>query len=199
MHVAVGRADADTALALSGYGVDPGRFSVLQRLLPTYPNETFPFGEDTPRWRKMEYGHKENWTEQNAEFAYRETINLLTRLQNANPYPTPYLYDDVFSNVLVVKKDSPEVTWMYLGIDGWFIREYYGPPFAIGDRIECRARGTNSPLVSDPNECTQDPDTSKFVVAMGAVSDKVISDGPRPTLIFASQDVEIIDVPLDDL
>jgi hypothetical protein len=198
VHVTVGNADADTALALSGYGVDPARFTVLQRLLPTYRSLFLFGGEAAIQWQKTRYGHKANWTQRNAEFAYEETINLLTRLQEANPYPTPYLYDDVFKNVLVVKRESPEITVMHWGLDGWFTREEYGLSFVVGDRIECRARGTNG-IVMDPAECDEDPEACKFVVAIDAVSDKlIVHDSMRPTLIFSREDVEIEDMEINE-
>jgi len=199
VHVNVGDADADTALALSGYGVDPARFIVLQRLLPTYTNLWLLGIDDAPQWKKTRYGHKANWTKRNAEFAYEETINLLTRLQEANPYPTPYLYDDVFRNVLVVKRNSPDVTVMRWSLDGWYNPQDYRPPmFAVGERIECRARGTNG-VVLDPADCDEDPETCKLVVAMDAVCDKYPAvDGMHPTLIFQREDVEIEDVEINE-
>jgi hypothetical protein len=195
VHVTVGHADADTALELSGYGVDPARFIVLQRLLPFCTDFPVFKDENKPQWKKTQYGHKANWTKQNAEFAYDETINLLTRLQHANPYPTPYLYEDVFESELVVTRDSPEVTVMSRSLDEWYVREEYGLSFAAGERIRCRARGAASTNITDPAECTEDPENSRFVVAMNPASDKIIAtDGVPLTLVFRREDVEIIDV-----
>jgi hypothetical protein len=194
VHVTVGRADADTALALSGYGVDPGKFIALQRLLPSGAG-MYGLGL-TPQWKKTDYGHKANWTRQNAEFAYEETINLLTRLQQANPYPAPLLFDDVFETDLVVTRDSPEVTVMHWSLDGWYVREEYGLSFFAGDRIRCKARGASNANI-EPAECTEDPENSKFVVAINAECNKVTADGGiLPTLIFRREDVEIIDVEI---
>ncbi|MCU1333234.1 MAG: hypothetical protein JWM08_2226 [Candidatus Angelobacter sp.] len=199
VHVNVGDPDAETALALSGYGVDPARFMVLQRLLPTYTSLMYLLGNASPlQWKKTEYGHKANWTQQNAEFAYKETVDLLTRLQSANPYPTPYLFDDVFRSVLVVKTDSPKVTVMYWGLDGWFRHEEHPLSFSVGDRIECRARGTNG-AVWDPDVCDEDPETCKFVVALDAIYDEKTQENlMRPTLIFQREDVEIADISLSE-
>jgi hypothetical protein len=107
-HIAIGlpsfggEANAETALALSGYGVDPGRYIALQRLLPQNARVQDFLGFQ-PRWDKRQYGHEANWTQENAEFAYQETVNLLTRMQQANPYPSPAPFYDVFRDVLVVK------------------------------------------------------------------------------------------------
>lgn len=147
VHVVVGEADAETALTVSAYGVDPGRFLALQRLLPVYG-----FLDAEPHWNKRQYGHEGNWNRPNAEFAYEETINLLMRLQVATPYPTPSLYENVFGDVVVVKTACPDVALLRWGFDGWSEVEFGAQQFEVGDRIRCRARGTNSVPVSDPEE-----------------------------------------------
>ena len=155
------------------------------------------FGPEGAQWKKVHYGHRANWTQRNAEFAYAETINLLTRLQEANPYPTPYCHEDVFKYVLVVKRDSSEITIMHWDIDGWSLREDHEFSFAAGDRIECRARGSHF-LPSDPSECDDDPETSRFVVARDPVSEKLGEDRIFTALIFAREDVEIFDVEISE-
>ncbi len=187
VHVVVGQANAETALTVSAYGVDPGRFLALQRLLP-FRGFLLP----EPQWNKRQYGHEGNWNRPNAEFAYEETINLLTRLQVATPYPTPFLYEHVFKDVLVVKLDAPEIIMLRWGFDGWSEVEFGSPQFQRGDRIGCRARGANAIPVSDPEECSSDPETSEFVVAVDAHNPKLSEgDGMPPTLIFKREDVEI--------
>lgn len=190
VHVPVGHADADTALALSAYGIDPGRYLALQRLMPR--NGTlFAF---EPYWEKRKYGHKGNWTQENAEFAYEETVNLLTRLQQANPYPTPYLYGDLFKDVLIVKKDKPKVKvlrWSFP--DGWVLTNEQ-PQFVAGDRIECRAGGSMVDLCEtpDPENANVDPEDSLQVVAKDVQHrNELTGDGMPPTLVFERSDVEI--------
>jgi hypothetical protein len=195
VHVVVGQADAETALTVSAYGVDPGRFLALQRLLPFYG---FPFPE--PQWTKRQYGHEANWNRPSAEFAYEETVNLLTRLQGATPYPTPSLYEQAFSDVLVVKNDSPEITMLEWGFDGWVDVEFGAPQFVSGDRIKCRARGTNSMPIEDPDQCNGDPDRSVFVVAVDPKHSQIDSNegGMPPALVFRREDIDIDKEPLYD-
>lgn len=196
LHVVAGHADADTALTLSAYGVDPGRYIALQRLLP----KTASIFEFNPHWEKRKYGHEANWTRPNAEFAYEETVNLLTRLQQANPYPTPYLYDDAFKDVLIVKKDAPKVRvlrWSFP--DGWQVSNEE-PRFAAGDRIECRASGSMLDVsqIADPEQCTGDPEDSLRVVAMDVqYCDKLKDEGMPQTIVFDRDDVEITGEPWD--
>jgi hypothetical protein len=180
VHVAVGQADAEMALTVSAYGIDPGRFLALQRLLPFCG-----FFMPEPHWDKRQYGHEGNWNRPNAEFAYEETINLLTRLQGATPYPTPALYEHVFKDVLVVKRDSPEIAMLEFGLDGWSEIEFGAPQFATGDRIVCRAKGSYFAPVLDPDQCSGDPEHSEFVLAMDAHHPKLSEkDGMFPTLVF---------------
>lgn len=188
VRVVVGQADAETALTVSAYGVDPGRFLALQRLLPSY---AFFYAE--PHWTKRQYGHEGNWNRPNAEFAYEETVNLLTRLQGATPYPTPFLFEHVFGDVLVVKTNSPEITMLEWGFDGWAEIEFGAPEFFIGDRITCRARGTNSMPIEDPEQCTGNPDRSVFVVAVDPKHPRINGREPGipPALVFKRDDVEI--------
>jgi hypothetical protein len=194
VHISAGYPDAEVALGLSGYGVDSGRYLVLQRLLPT--NSLF-FG-DGPRWEKRKYGHEANWTQANAEFAYEETINLLTRLQEANPYPTVYLYSDVYKDVLVVKKDDPNVVvlrWSHP--EGWQETDEQ-PQFKIGDRVECQAFGSivESPDIPDPEQCSFPPEGFRRIVAKDALNyDRLKNEGLPPTVIFDGDDVEITAEP----
>jgi hypothetical protein len=192
--VVVGHADAETALTVSAYGIDPGRFLALQRLLPFCG-----FIEPEPRWTKRQYGHEGNWNRPNAEFAYEETINLLTRLQVATPYPTPSLYEHLFRDIVVVKSDSPEVAMLEFSFDGWIEVEFGAPKFATGDRIECKAKGSHTGVIPDPDECSGDPDHSEFVVAMDAHHAKLSkTNGLYPTLVFKRADVEIDKEPIYD-
>jgi hypothetical protein len=195
VHVVVGQADAETALTVSAYGVDPGRFLALQRLLPFYG-----FLMPEPHWDKRQYGHEGNWNRPNAEFACEETIDLLTRLQVATPYPTPSLYEHVFKDVLVVKLDSPEITMLRWGFDGWHVVEFGSPQFTQGDRIECRARGTDAVSLLDPDQYSLNPETSEFVVAVDAHNPKLSEEisGMYPALIFRREDVQIEKEPIYD-
>lgn len=191
LHVVTGQADAQTALTVSAYGIDPGRFIALQRLLPSY--DWLLMREHY--WTKRLYGHEGNWNRPNAEFAYEETVNLLTRLQGATPYPTPSLYENVFRDVLVVKVDSPVVILMdWTADDGWIESEFTAPPqFVAGDRVKCRARGTLSVPIDDPEQCAGDPEHSPFVVALDAEHPRLVK-GERsvpPTLIFKREDIDI--------
>lgn len=188
LHIVTGQADAETALTVSAYGIDPGRFIALQRLLPSY--DWLLLRE--PHWTKRQYGHEGNWNRPNAEFAYEETVNLLTRLQSATPYPTPSLYENVFRDVLVVKVDSPEVTVMEWSPDnGWVEPELMRPPkFTAGDRIKCHARGAFVVPV-DPEQCNDKPEHSPLVVALDAEHPSLGASSMPPTLIFKHEDIEI--------
>jgi hypothetical protein len=186
VYVSPGHANAEEALTVSAYGIDPGRFLALQRLLPCLVTGDF-VGADA-YWDQRRYGHEANWNRPNAEFAYEETVNLLTRLQGATPYPTPLLYEHVFRDIVVVKRDSPEVTQLQWGLDGWIALELEIPRFTAGDRIECRARGSME-IPIDPDECKGNPDVGTLVVALGARHPKLGNDDGRTTLIFKREDI----------
>ncbi len=196
IHVSAGYANAETALTLAAYGVDPGRYIALQRLLP---RKSSLFGSHLS-WDARQYGHEANWKRANGEFAYSETVNLLTRLQEAKPYPTPYLYTDVYKDVLIVKKDAPSVIvlrWSFP--DEWQVTDEQ-PQFSAGDRIECRAVGSmlEAPNIPDPEQSTRPPEESLQVLAKDIQNcGKLKDEGVFAVIIFQREDVEITKEPFD--
>jgi len=196
LHVPVGVANAETALELSAYGIDPGRYLVLQRLLPGSQSIFFQF---KPHWNDRRYGHKGNWTKEKAEFAHGETIDLLVRLQHADPYPTPYLYEDVFRDVLIVKTEAPKVRILKWDFDGWTV-SHKEVKFAVGDRIECRAFGSILALseINDPDKGFDfGPENAPRVVAKDIQNwAKLDMEGGAVTvLVFEQNDVEVTSEP----
>jgi hypothetical protein len=199
VHVPVGHADADTAVALSAYGIDPGRYLSLQRLLPSN-SKLFSASLFEAVWRKREYGHQANWTRENAEFAYEETINVLTRLQQAKPYPTPYRFNDVFKDVITIKSDAPTVMVMQWALGEW-LPAADSPKFGAGDRIECRAAGLWSdgfPSSEQVEDSDQDPDNAPKVMATRLHRcDRLKSDLSSFCIIFDRNDVDLTQEPWD--
>src|SRR6185437_14237236 len=97
-----GNPDAQQALILSGYGIDPSAYIVLQQLLPSVVIDRLV-------WNLHTTGHKMNWTERNVNFATDALISVVVTLQNARPRPQPLKFEDVYVDVLTINRPSPDV------------------------------------------------------------------------------------------
>ena len=102
VEIVPGNPDAQQALVLSGYGIDPSAYIVLQQLLPSV-------GVERLVWNLHKTGHEMNWTEENVSFAAEAIVSLVVTLQNARPRPQPLKFEDVYVDVLTIKTPSPDV------------------------------------------------------------------------------------------
>lgn len=91
-----GNPDTQLALLLTGYGVDPASFIIMQQLLPTLDI----YGKIT--WNRNETGHAGNWNNENVSFCLETVIDLIIRLQGASPLPQPKRFYDMFRDVVTV-------------------------------------------------------------------------------------------------
>jgi hypothetical protein len=100
----VGDPSSETALLLSGRGIDPASFLTMQKLLPM---AQWPVGE--PGWSLRKTGHEGNWTKENAEFCLRTAISTVVRLQSTPFLPRPIDFYTQFEDVLEIVTDHPVV------------------------------------------------------------------------------------------
>jgi hypothetical protein len=100
----VGEPSSETALLLSGRGIDPASFLTMQKLLPM---AQWPLGE--PGWTLRKTGHEGNWTKENAEFCLRTAISTVVRLQSAPLLPRPIDFYEQFEDVVEIVADHPVV------------------------------------------------------------------------------------------
>jgi len=101
--VVPGNPDPQIALLLTGYGVDPASFIIMQQLLP----QLDLYGKIT--WVRHDTGHPGNWNGENVSFCLETVIDLIVRLQGASPRPQPKRYYDVFCDVVTVKVEHPTI------------------------------------------------------------------------------------------
>jgi hypothetical protein len=102
VQITPGDPNAQQALVLSGYGIDPSAYIVLQQLLPSVSSEALV-------WNLHATGHEMNWTEENVAFATDALVSLVITLQHARPRPQPLKFEDVFVDVLTINTSSPDV------------------------------------------------------------------------------------------
>jgi HEPN domain-containing protein len=101
LTVAPGSPDPQLALLLTGYGVDPASFIIMQQLLP----KLNLYGKI--EWVRHETGHPGNWNGENITFCLATVIDLMLRLQGASALPQPKRFYDVFRDVVTVKVEHP--------------------------------------------------------------------------------------------
>lgn len=100
----VGEPSSETALLLSGRGIDPASFLTMQKLLPM---AQWPVAE--PAWNLRKTGHEGNWTRENAEFCLRTAISTVVRLQSTPFLPRPIEFYSQFEDVVEIVTDHPLV------------------------------------------------------------------------------------------
>jgi hypothetical protein len=103
LTVVPGNPDPQLALLLTGYGVDPASFIIMQQLLPKLDL----YGKIT--WLRHDTGHPGNWNGENVSFCLDTVIDLILRLQGAPSRPQPKRFYDVFHDVVTVKVDHPTI------------------------------------------------------------------------------------------
>lgn len=154
-HIVAGEASSEDALLLSGRGIDPASFLTMQRFLPRVGT-----ADGDPIWNLREYGHSENWTEENARFCLETAIAAVVRLQSSPAYRSPLRFHDVFDDVITIVVPEPRVLWANgspLSLD---VPEREIKVFEVGDIIAGEATGrirlpssesTSEPVEADLN------------------------------------------------
>jgi hypothetical protein len=135
VSAAVGEPSSETALLLSGRGIDPASFLTMQRLLPI---AQWPINE--PAWILRKRGHEGNWTKENTEFCLRTAISTVVRLQSTPFLPRPLNFYDGFEDVLEIVTDHPLVHLVkghFMGLNQTEVFAGLGK----GDRITGQAVG----------------------------------------------------------
>jgi hypothetical protein len=132
----VGIPDSEQALLLSGRGIDPASFLLLQQLLPTLHS---PNGE--PKWELRAFGHPANWTFENAQFCIATAANVISKLQVIPSQPRAIDFYRRYEDVASVLDDLPEAYWSH----GSFLGSgsYGKEPLELrqGDEISGRITG----------------------------------------------------------
>ncbi len=153
----VGEPSSETALLLSGRGIDPASFLTMQKLVPI---AQLPLGE--PGWILRKTGHEGNWTKENAEFCLRTAISTVVRLQSAPFLPRPTNFYDQFEDVLEIVTDHPLVHL----VNGHFLGRKRTEVFAglgKGDRITGQAVGQIEMGIDISQESEIDLDYAEYV------------------------------------
>jgi hypothetical protein len=169
VEIVPGNPDAQQALILSGYGVDPSAYIVLQQLLPSVNGHEIV-------WNLHTTGHEMNWTEENVTFAIEAVVVLIIALQHARPRPQPLKFEDVYMDVLTIKTSSPDVRKVlpYSSSEDLVFRTKGLPltDLAVGDKI----RGNVSVCFDESGEVLDqnswNPENAEWLRVDGAFSDK---------------------------
>ena len=132
----VGEPSSETALLLSGRGIDPASFLTMQKLLPIaqWPNSE-------PGWTLRKTGHEGNWTKENAEFCLRTAISTVVRLQSTPFLPRPIDFYDQFEDVVEIVADHPVVHLVHGQHLGGLAQTDVFDGLSKGDRIIGQAVG----------------------------------------------------------
>lgn len=132
VQIIPGNPDAQQALVLSGYGIDPSAYIVLQQLLPSVSGERLV-------WNLHKTGHEMNWTEENVSFAEDALVSLVVTLQRARPRPQPLKFEEAYVDVLTINTPSPDVrkTSLLFSSEDSVVRDsgYALNDFVVGDTI----------------------------------------------------------------
>lgn len=136
-YISLGKADPHLALLLSGYGIDPSSFIVLQELLPRIQL-------NGPKWTLHQNGHPHNWVEENASFCLDTAVQIILLLQRAPHRPRPINFYDVYRYVFIVNTEHAEVrrgrrVYLSGAEDDIFTTSVPIPGFTAGDKIYGRA------------------------------------------------------------
>jgi hypothetical protein len=131
----VGAPSTEHALLLSGRGIDPASFLLMQQLLPIcrWPSDI--------EWETRIFGHQGNWTEANASFCLNTAIRVAIGLQDSQQPIRPLDFYDVYEDVLTVIH-SASIATLKRG-SGWLPQSIRSVPVELkeGDTIRCRATG----------------------------------------------------------
>ena len=102
LSLAPGEPDPQLTLMLTGYGIDPSSFTVLQQLLPRV------LFKDV-EWKLRRTGHPMNWNQDNVSFCLRTVVEIILLLQHASPRPHPLNFYDVYRDVVTINAENPDV------------------------------------------------------------------------------------------
>ncbi|MGA7524812.1 MAG: hypothetical protein WBW84_20345 [Acidobacteriaceae bacterium] len=160
---------SEEALLLSGRGVDPASFLVMQQLLPTAH-----LTQEEPEWQLRKFGHPENWSYENANFCLETATATVVRPQSGRIKPRPFDFYDVFEDVIEIAVDDPEVyaaeRYLWSGLQG---ASAPVTAFRRGDRIVGRATGRWSRDEEDPFNSELDFQFAEWILVLSAVTDKL--------------------------
>lgn len=163
---------SEEALLLSGRGVDPASFLVMQQLLPKTH-----FAQEEPEWQLRKFGHRENWSYENARFCLEMATTTVIRLQSGRTKPRPFDFYDAFEDVVEITSDEPEVyaaeRYLWTGSQG--LSEPV-TTFRRGDRIIGKAVGRWSRDEEDPFHSDLDFEFAEWILVQQAVTNRI-----RPT------------------
>jgi hypothetical protein len=110
--VHVGRASAEDAIKLTGYGVHANDFLTLQEFLP----EVWRFGSGPFEltWKQSKFGHAGNWRADAAEFCLRAFLETALRIQHASWVPMAVPLEFLFKYRITPVEDDVVVWEDYL-------------------------------------------------------------------------------------
>jgi hypothetical protein len=136
--ITAGKPSSDEALLLSGRGIDPASFLLMQRLLPVAY-----FHHDEPDWNLRKFGHEANWSSHIAEFCLGTAIDAVIKLQSAPEKPIATEFYEVYEDVVKIDAEKPEVYWAKGGglYSFHFSDEQKTDVFKAGDKIFGHATG----------------------------------------------------------
>jgi hypothetical protein len=131
----VGAPSTEYALLLSGRGIDPASFLLMQQLLPIcrWPSDI--------EWETRTFGHPGNWTEDNAIFCLNTAVRVAICLQDSQQPVRPLDFYSLYEDVLTVIEPEAEAVlkrgsvWLPQSVKSEAIK------LEIGDTIHFRATG----------------------------------------------------------
>lgn len=188
LEIIPGNSDPQQALILSGYGVDPSAFIVLQQLLPSVSGHAIV-------WKLHETGHEANWGDENVAFAIHSTVTLILQLQHGSARPQPQKFRDAYTDVLTIKCPNPHVHMIYriVAPGGFGFVNTTAPlnDFSVGDKIRGMVHESYDSVGETIDEENWNPDDAVWLKVDGPSSDKREFNALFDSLIVKREHVDV--------
>ncbi|HTT32056.1 MAG TPA: hypothetical protein VMH48_00515 [Methylomirabilota bacterium] len=112
-EIKTGRAKAEDALKLTGFGVSANDFLRLQEFLPMVSAVPAPDWRleiiEGVLWKQSDFGHPANWREDVVDFCIRTCLSVAISVQNAPSLPSPREFSHLYDYKVTASKDQVEV------------------------------------------------------------------------------------------
>jgi hypothetical protein len=102
--LAVGRADAGTAIKLTGFGVHANDYLALQEFLPTVEEGTLAV-----KWQQERFGHPGNWHQDAAAFCLNSFLDVALKIQATPWIPGAIEFRVLYEDKVTALRDGVEI------------------------------------------------------------------------------------------
>jgi hypothetical protein len=101
--LSVNTANANDAIKLSAYGVNPNEYLQFQEFMPTISANEKKFEIE---WKQEEHGHPGNWREDTTEFCLRAFLSIVISIQDIEWIPGSVHFSEVYEYEITALKEG---------------------------------------------------------------------------------------------